>query len=121
MKTVYSMQELDSAFRSGESEVRLGGSFAKTYAQAIEKKNRTKNVAKTIGILSAIAGIAFAPFTFGGSLALGAVAGITAGSVTLSVAELAIICGTGLSAYAISRGYNVKIRHKDTEYFASKQ
>ncbi len=115
------MQELDSAFRSGESEVRLGGSFAKTCAQAIEKKNRMKSAAKTVGILTAIAGIALAPFTFGGSLALGAVAGITAGSVTLTAVELAILCGTGLGAYAISRGYNVKIRHQDTEYIATKQ
>lgn len=69
---------------------------------------------KKVGIGTAAIGAAAlitAPFTAGTSLVAGAAAmGLTVGGATLTIsaAELAILCGVSLAFAGILRGYNIK-------------
>ena len=97
----------------------MEGSYAKTLAKKIRSKKKIRKVAITGGVLAIIGGVVAAPFTGGTSLA-GSVAGatamgLTAGTVTLTTAELAMILGVGglLGGYAISKGYKIKVGKGD--------
>ena len=70
---------------------------------------RLKKTAKKIGITAAIAGIALAPFTGGVSLGVTTM-GLTAGTLTISTAELIAILAFSLGMTAILKGYkSIKI------------
>ncbi|MCR4559899.1 MAG: hypothetical protein K5685_07455 [Bacteroidales bacterium] len=109
MRTVYSKTELERALTSGEKHIIAKGEIAKE----LRKKNNLKKAAKIGGILLAIGGIAAAPFTGGASLIPSiAAAGATA-TITITTAELAILCGTSVALAAILTGRKVKLKFKD--------
>ena len=109
MRTVYSKTELERALTSGEKHIIAKGEIAKE----LRKKNNLKKTAKIGGILLAIGGIAAAPFTGGASLIPSiAAAGATA-TITITTAELAILCGTSVALAAILTGRKVKLKFKD--------
>ena len=110
MRTVYSKTELERALTSGEKHIIAKGEIAKE----LRKKNNLKKAAKIGGILLAIGGgIAAAPFTGGASLIPSiAAAGATA-TITITTAELAILCRTSVALAAILTGRKVKLKFKD--------
>lgn len=107
MKAVYTQEELASAINNGEKHILAKGSIAET----LQSKNRRKTVAKVGGIALALGGILAAPFTGGTSLlGLGA-AGLTVGTLSITTAELAIICGTSIALYGIHKNRQVKMKY----------
>lgn len=125
MITVRSKQELEKAMRQEASQIKVVGSYAKTLAKKVERQNTAKNTATGGGILAGILGVGCliaAPFTGGASLlgeglvasAIGAGAiGLTIGTITITTAELAILCGTALAALALKLGYDAKITYEN--------
>lgn len=104
MITVYSKDEFRAAAKAGEKKIVVKGPFA----DEIKKKiKRTKKVG-IAALAGASIGLIMAPFTGGGSLA---VSGLTAGGLTISTHELAIIVGGGLVYKAMLEGYT-KINFK---------
>ena len=103
MKTVYTEQELREAIKAKEQRILIKGSLAETI--------RTRKKAKTAGkvglLCTAVAAAAAAPFTGGATIpVMGlSVAGLTAGTLTISTVELAIICGFTLGMTSILKGY----------------
>ena len=104
MKTVYTKEELAETLKKGETALVKG-----SLASEIRKKYKTrKKVLKSTAITGgaiAVAGLVAAPFTGGTSLAgtaVGLVAmGLTIGTITISIGELALLLGAGLAAYGI--------------------
>ena len=115
MITVRSKQELEGAVKNKTASVRIGGPYAKTFANAVRSRRRKAKVAIGFGALAVIGGLAAAPFTGGASLAgtvMGATAmGLTVGTVTICTAELAMILG--FAAYALNKKYTIKIGDGD--------
>lgn len=119
MVTVRTKQELEVALKNKATSIRIEGPYAKEFANTIRERKRKANTAKKtamgVGALALIGGIAAAPFTGGVSLAgsvVGATAmGLTVGTITISTAELAMILG--FAAYAINKGYKIKIGKED--------
>lgn len=107
MVTVYTKEELEQALRAKESHIRIKGELA----EVIKKKVKRKKTAKKIGIGTAAIGAAAliaAPLTGGASLIAGAGAtamGLTVGTVTITVAELAILVGGTVAITALLKGY----------------
>ena len=107
MVTVYTKEELEQALRAKESHIRIKGELA----EVIKKKVKRQKTAKKIGIGTAAIGAAAliaAPLTGGASLIAGAGAtamGLTVGTVTITVAELAILVGGTVAITAILKGY----------------
>lgn len=110
MVTVYTKDELRKALKAKEKNIIVKGELARTIRG---KANRQKTM-KKVGIGTAAIGAAAlitAPFTAGTSLVAGAAAmGLTVGGATLTIsaAELAILCGVSLAFAGILRGYNIK-------------
>ena len=99
MITVYNKQELQEALKNKGQKIRVEGSYANELAQKIHRK---KKVSKAVMVGG---GLAAAPFTGGASLA-GSAAGIaamgfTAGAVTLTTAQLALILGVSASLFRV--------------------
>lgn len=82
-------KELKKALEAGQTNIVVGGELAQKIIRRTKRKKAIKRTAITTGVL----GILVAPFT--GLTSLGATAAaLTAGSLTISAAELAMICGT---------------------------
>ena len=104
MKTVYTKEQLEETLKKGETAL-VKGSLA---SEICEKYKTRKKVCKSTAIAGgamAVAGIVAAPFTGGTSLAgtavgLGAM-GLTIGTITISIGELALLLGAGLAVYGI--------------------
>ena len=110
MKTVYTKEQLEENLKKGETALVKG-----SLASEIRKKYKTrKKVRKSTAIAGgaiAVAGIVAAPFTGGTSLAgtavgLGAM-GLTIGTITISIGELALLLGAALVAYGIYKNCKV--------------
>ena len=107
MVTVYTKEEIEQAPGAKESHIRIKGELA----EVIKKKVKRQKTAKKIGIGTAAIGAAAliaAPLTGGASLIAGAGAtamGLTVGTVTITVAELAILVGGTVAITALLKGY----------------
>lgn len=101
-------EKLAKAIKSGQSRIIVGGELAN---EIIRKDKRKRNM-KIGGTALLIGSLAAIPFT-GGVSAAGAAAamGLTAGSFTISTAELFLLCGTSVALVGLSKGYNVKFDH----------
>lgn len=97
--TVYSKKELDDAYALGARRITVKGEFA----QQIRTRCKLKKASRITAGLIAVAGIAAAPFTGGTSL-LATGVGLTAGPITISTMELAMIIGGGLAHTALKEG-----------------
>lgn len=104
MKNVYNEAELAQAIKQKESCIAVYGNVAKKFRN-LKKKKRA---AKIGGGLLFLGGLAAAPFT-GGTSAAG-VCALTADFLTISTAELAIICGTAIALAGLSRNYDVEFK-----------
>ena len=116
MITVYNKQELQEALKNKGQKIRVEGSYANELAQKIHRKKKVSKSVIVGGTVAALGGLVAAPFTGGASLAGTAAGiaamGITAGAVTLTTAELALILGVSASllGYAIHKNYKFKIK-----------
>ena len=110
MKTVYTKEELAETLKKGETAL-VKGSLASEICKKYETKIKVRKRTRIAGGAIAVAGIVAAPFTGGTSLAgtavgLGAM-GLTIGTITISIGELALLLGAGLAAYGIYKGCKV--------------
>ena len=112
---------MQEALKNKGQKIRVEGSYANELAQKIHRKKKVSKAVMVGGAVVALGGLAAAPFTGGASLA-GSAAGIaamgfTAGAVTLTTAQLALILGVSASLlgyYAIHKKYKITIkRDKD--------
>ena len=106
MITVTTKNEFEQAILNRESKILCKGEAAKPFL----KQRKRKRGAIIGGAVAAIAGIAVIPFTGGASAlgSMGIIAGLTVGTVTLTAAELAIICGTTIALVGIIKGGKVR-------------
>ena len=96
--------------KKGETAL-VKGSLASEIREKFEKRKKVRKSTAITGGAIAIAGLVAAPFTGGTSLVgtavgLGAM-GLTIGTITISIGELALLLGAALAAYGISRGCKV--------------
>ena len=101
MTNVYTKEQLREAIRANEKVIVLHGDLAK-------KLRNSKKFAKIAASVTAVSAAAV-PFTgglSGAGVAIGA--GLSIGSLTISIAELALILGFTLSVIALMKNYNVK-------------
>jgi hypothetical protein len=103
MRTVYTKQELQEAFKAHETKIVCKGEAAKLF----EKQKKKKRIAAIGGAAAAIACAAAIPFT-GGASAIGL--GVVASGLTISLTayELVAILGFSLAAYGIYKKCKVK-------------
>lgn len=113
MKTVHTKEELVAALKSGETHIIAKGEIAET----LRKKKKRRTAALIGGGLLAVGGIIAAPFTGGASIPIGLASGFTVGAVTMTTAELLILCTTGVglgalgvAAYGIHKNRKVKLK-----------
>lgn len=106
MKHVYNKTELQNAIKNNERMIVVHGEMA----AKIRKAKMKKKAARFVGGALAIGGLAAIPFTGGTSAAATAagVTALTAGAVTISSTDLAILLGIALAAYGVNKGYNVR-------------
>lgn len=104
MKKVYNKIELENALRCGEKRIVIYGDLAKK----IRNKKNVNNVAKVGGAILALSSILFIPLSGGMSALAGAGIAATASVSTISISELALLCGFTIAIYGASKGYNVK-------------
>lgn len=80
----------------------------------VSKKRKHKRIAIIDIVVHAVLGAVAIPFTGGASTGIIAM-GLTIGTVTISTAELAIICGTVIATAGILKGgkVNFKVNAKD--------
>ncbi len=115
MITVTSKSELEQALKSNKGAcIRVEGAYAQTLANKIRLRKQAGKLAVVGGALAILGGLAAAPFTGGASLAgsaVGMAAMATAGTITLSTAELAMVLGVVgvLGGYAIHKNYHIKV------------
>ena len=110
MKTVYTKEELAETLKKGETAL-VKGSLASEIREKLEKRKKVRKSTAIAGATIAVAGVVAAPFTGGTSLAgtavgLGAM-GLTLGTITISIGELALLLGAALAAYGIYRGCKI--------------
>lgn len=106
MKTVSTKKEFEQAILDHEEKILCKDEAAKPFL----RKRKIKRGATIGGVAIAIAGIVAIPLT-GGASALasaGIMSGLVVGSVTISAAELAIICGATIAITGILKGGKVK-------------
>lgn len=110
MITVTTQQELEQAIFNREPKILCKGEAAKPFL----KKRKRKRFAIIGGAALTILGAVAIPFTGGASTGIIAM-GLTIGTVTISTAELAIICGTVIATAGILKGgkVNFKVNAKD--------
>ena len=106
MITVTTKQEFEQALQNREPLILCKGDAAKPFL----KQRKRKRGAIIGGITAAVAGIAAIPLTGGLSAigSMGVIAGLTAGTLTITTAELAIICGTAIAITGILKGGKVR-------------
>lgn len=106
MKTVRTQREFEQAIKNREPKILCVGEAAKPFL----KKRKRKRAAIAGGILAAVAGAVAIPFTGGLSAigSMGVISGLTIGTVNISAAELAIICGSAVAIAGIIKGGKVK-------------
>lgn len=95
-KIVLNEKELKNAMEQGVSHIIIKGEFAEEFRKKYQKQKRKKITTAAIAAGSILA----APFTGGFSLL-----GLTAGPITISIGELALLIGAGLCMYAIKKNY----------------
>lgn len=88
-------EDLKKALEANQKHIVVGGELA----QKIIKRTKRKKAIKRTAIATGILGVLAAPFTAGTSLGVSAMA-LTAGTLTISAAELALICGTAALIFA---------------------
>lgn len=105
MKTVSTKEGLANALKCGETKILCTGSVA----EAIRKKKNRKKTAIIGGVAAAVGSLIAIPFTAGASTP-GVIAGmgLTVGALTISAAELALICGTTVAIVGLNKNYDVK-------------
>jgi len=99
MSTVSTQAGFKKALEAKESRITVVGELA----ASMRKKGKVKKASKIGGAALIAGGIIAAPFTGGASLAgtaagVATIAGLT---ITITAAELAILCGCALGAYGI--------------------
>ena len=104
MKTVYTKEELAETLKKGETAL-VKGSLASEIRKKYETRKKVRKSTVITGGAIAVAGLVAAPFTGGTSLVgtaagLGAM-GLTIGTITISIGELALLLGAALVAYGI--------------------
>ena len=106
MITVTTKQEFEQALQNREPLILCKGDAAKPFL----KQRKRKRGAIIGGVIVAVAGVAAIPFTGGASAigSMGVIAGLTAGTLTITTAELAIICGTAIAITGILKGGKVR-------------
>ena len=106
MITVTTKQEFEQALQNREPLILCKGDAAKPFL----KQRKRKRGAIIGGVIAAVAGIAAIPLTGGASAigSMGVIAGLTVGTITISAAELAIICGTTIALVGIIKGGRVR-------------
>ena len=98
MTTVSTKQELISAIERREKQIIATGEIATSI------RRKVKRGAKVGGVVLAIGGLLAIPFTGGASAGLTAAGmALTVGTVTVSTAELAILCGFVLAYKSIGK------------------
>lgn len=113
MKTIYTQDQLKQAIEEREQRICVRGSLASQFISE-KKRKMKKNLMMSIALLGAC--IFAVPFT-GGVTAYGIPAGVTGlgltvGTVTISTAELCILCGSILGVCGIISGAKVEV-YKD--------
>ncbi len=103
MKTVYTEKELQQAMKANEQRILIKGKLA----DKIRLRKKAKNASRVGLLCAAIAAAVAAPLTGGASIPMAGatLTGLTAGSLTISTAELAIICGFALGMTSLLKGY----------------
>ena len=111
MKTVYTKEQLEETLKKGETAL-VKGSLASEIRKKYETKIKVRKRTRIAGGAIAVAGLVAAPFTGGTSLVGSAVAlgamGLTLGTITISIGELALLLGAALAAYGIYKNCKVK-------------
>lgn len=111
MVTVYTKQELAKAIENKAPQILCKGDIAKEFF----KRRKRKKFGKIAEAAMIVGGIVALPFTGGASAAGIAVgAGLTVGTVVISTAELAIICGTIIALTGVLKGAEVKFNPDGT-------
>lgn len=127
---IYTEKELEKALQNDEKVITIGGELADKIKRMKTQKKKSKSKfiigGALLGALIAApftggtslvaAGITAAATTSAASVATGAAvgaaaAGLTIGPVTISLAELIVLCGTGIALAGIIRNYNVKFNN----------
>ena len=111
MKTVYTKEQLEETLKKGETAL-VKGSLASEIRKKYETRKKVRKSTAITGGAIAIASLVAAPFTGGTSLVgtavgLGAI-GLTIGTITISIGELALLLGAALAAYGIYKNCKVK-------------
>ena len=111
IKTVYTKEELAETLKKGETAL-VKGSLASEIRKKYETRKKVRKSTAIAGGAIAVAGLVAAPFTGGTSLVgtaagLGAM-GLTIGTITISIGELALLSGAALAAYGIYKNCKVK-------------
>lgn len=108
MITVSTKEELKRALENKEKQIKVTGELAET----MRRKSKVRKASKFGAAALIIGGIIAIPFTGGASsgvTAMGlAMTGLTVGTVTISAAELAILCGFVLGMTGILSGAKIK-------------
>ena len=111
IKTVYTKEELAETLKKGETAL-VKGSLASEIRKKYETRKKVRKSTAITGGAIAVAGLVAAPFTGGTSLVGSAVAlgamGLTIGTITISIGELALWLGASLAAYGIYKNCEVK-------------
>ena len=106
MVTVRTKVEFNEALKQKPSVIHVEGELAET----IRKRTKIKKIGKGAGLALLIGGVVLLPFTGGASVAsigAGAMA-LTVGTVSVSVAELAILVGGVIAVLGVLKGAKVK-------------
>ena len=110
MKTVYTKEQLEETLKKVETAL-VKGSLASEIRKKYETKIKVRKRTRIAGGAIAVAGLVAAPFTGGTSLVGSAVAlgamGLTLGTITISIGELALLLGAALAAYGIYKNCKV--------------
>lgn len=111
MVTVYTKQELAKAIANRTPQILCKGEVAKDFF----KRRKRQKVGKIAGAAMVVGGIIALPFTGGASAAgIAAGAALTTGTVVISTAELAIICGAIIAVTGVLKGAEVKFNPDGT-------
>lgn len=116
---VYTKNELENALSSKSFPIIIKGEYAKEIKKKYKTQKRLKKGALIGGVTTAVAGLFAMPFTGGASGAVAAIGltatGLAIGTVTISVAELSVLCGFTLGLIGLFQGRKVKVRFGPTE------
>lgn len=104
MITVSTKEDLKRALENKEKQIKVTGKLAET----MRRKSKVRKASKFGAAALIIGGIIAIPFTGGASsrvTAMGlAMTGLTVGTVTISTAELAILCGFIIGMTGLLKG-----------------